>query len=372
MEKRNNSSDYLKFYQDKGIIPTTQDTSDWQAHIHTRRMLYSHLGLPPSAFAGSEILEIGPGTGQNALVLHTWGPKSLTLVDANPASLKETRTRFKKAGIPSKCILCKAEDYFPKKKFDIVLCEGMIPSLPNPNKVFVDILRNTKQGGITVITCMDPIALIPEMLRRWVGRKLIIESEPLEVQAKKLVKLFTKDFHSLKGMTRFHEDWATDNIIRPWGNKFFPIPEALNLLNGDWVIQGSSPHFMQDWRWHKALAKEKKPSLKYANLSYVRFSPNLINTNMMGIDFGEKHKISQLCQKTCDLILNQEPRSAKGSDVANLVHRIANFYQAHPETREALLEFAEFAISPQGNYSKLRRFKRLWGRGQQYLSFQKI
>lgn len=373
MAKRNSSANYLEFYQAQGIIPTTQDVSNWDAHVRTRLALYSHLGLPPAAFQGSDVLEIGPGTGQNALVLMGWSPKSITLVDANPASLTETKARFKASGSAAKFVLSKAEEYSPKTKFDIVLCEGMIPALPNPPEVFQAVLRHVKPGGVVVITCMDPIALVPEMLRRWAARKLISPADSIQEQAAEVANLFAKDFSFLKGMTRLREDWAMDNIIRPWGNKFFPIPEALAGLSGSWFVQGASPHFLQDWRWHKALAIEETPSLDNAMESYDRFSPNFMDTRMGGIGFakGAGRKISKLCQKTCDTILSCEPKHAKGETLSNLVTKIAELYTASPETVKSLTEFARFAETPNADYRKLREFPKLWGRGQQYLSLQK-
>ncbi len=368
-------SKYLRFYQEQNIIPTTQNTSDWSAHVRTRLMLYSQLGLPPSAFTGSDILEIGPGTGQNARVIHEWKPKSLTLVDANPLSIKESKRQFQKTETRPKFILSKIEEAKFKQKFDVVLCEGMLSIFPeNPAGLFAFILSQAKTGGVVVVTCMDPVSMLPEMLRRWVGRKSLTgsPSASLEARATEIVKTFKRDLDNLKGMTRRREDWAIDNILSPWEPRFFSIPCALDEIskNGDWIIQGSSPRFLQDWRWHKALALEKPPSFSKIKDSYMRFLPNLLDYRSAGSEFEEakSKKIGLLCEKICYDILGENVSEAS---LASKTLQLARLFDGSPITGEALNEFLDFlkGVKP---YSQLKRFPKLWGRGQQYLSFQRL
>lgn len=60
---------FLSYYKEKNISPVKQDISDLQLHCRRREKLYRQLGLPFCLFKDKNILEIGPGSGYNTLVL---------------------------------------------------------------------------------------------------------------------------------------------------------------------------------------------------------------------------------------------------------------------------------------------------------------
>lgn len=69
-------NDFLKYYGEKNISPVKQDISDLQLHCRRREKLYRQLGLPFCLFKDKNILEVGPGSGYNTLVLlHGGGGK---------------------------------------------------------------------------------------------------------------------------------------------------------------------------------------------------------------------------------------------------------------------------------------------------------
>ena len=71
----------LSFYRDNAVAPVRQEITDLAAHFARRRVLYQQLGLGAGAFAGRRVLEVGPGTGQNALFLAAQRPAQLVLVE---------------------------------------------------------------------------------------------------------------------------------------------------------------------------------------------------------------------------------------------------------------------------------------------------
>jgi len=73
----------LSFYRHHSVAPVRQYTSDLDAHFARRRVLYQQLGIQAVAFTGRGVLEIGPGTGQNALFIAVQNPSQLVLVEPN-------------------------------------------------------------------------------------------------------------------------------------------------------------------------------------------------------------------------------------------------------------------------------------------------
>src|SRR5687768_15470223 len=84
----------LAFYKKENVAPVSQHINDLAAHMHRRETLYKQLGLSPAAFTGTNVLEIGPGTGQNALYIASRAPASLTLVEPNPRGVESIEETF--------------------------------------------------------------------------------------------------------------------------------------------------------------------------------------------------------------------------------------------------------------------------------------
>ncbi len=66
-------NDFIKYYGEKNISPVKQDISNLQLHCRRREKLYRQLGIPFIFFKNKHILEIGPGSGYNTLVLFLGG-----------------------------------------------------------------------------------------------------------------------------------------------------------------------------------------------------------------------------------------------------------------------------------------------------------
>src|SRR5436190_1477044 len=87
----------LDFYRQHGISPVAQDISDLPAHFARRAALYRSLGLPPMAVHGKWVLEIGPGSGDNAVYTESLRPDNYVLLEPNERGADELRDRF---GLP--------------------------------------------------------------------------------------------------------------------------------------------------------------------------------------------------------------------------------------------------------------------------------
>jgi ubiquinone/menaquinone biosynthesis C-methylase UbiE len=80
---------FIDFYTKIGFAPTQQQSGMQFTHQLNRRNLYRKLGLHPRVFQGANVLEVGPGSGENSIDLLSRGINSLKLSDAVPSVLQE-------------------------------------------------------------------------------------------------------------------------------------------------------------------------------------------------------------------------------------------------------------------------------------------
>ena len=76
---------------------------------------------------------------------------------------------------------------------------------------------------------------------------------------------FSPHLDALKFVGRNYVDWVHDNILNDI-NLDYPlnsIENVIDCLNSKFIIQGTSPRFISDFRWYKSV-KELK-DLRYTN-----------------------------------------------------------------------------------------------------------
>ena len=89
---------FLDFYEKHKIIPTSLDITHKQKFFAQRNYLFETLGIPTRYIRGTQILELGPGTGQKAEHLLSLNPASQKAIDNNPESIKSTQAMIDKSG----------------------------------------------------------------------------------------------------------------------------------------------------------------------------------------------------------------------------------------------------------------------------------
>lgn len=366
---------FVDFYSSHGIIPTRQDISDFTRHFERRLALYRHLGIPPVALRGVSVLEFGPGSGHNAVVTGLLEPRRYLLVDGNTPSLDSTRQLLQER-CPQLSFELKQSSimqFKTEEKFDVVLCEAVIPTQKDPSAFFRHVARFARPGGIFVFTCMDSISLLPEMLRRWLAWRIVKDIEKFEDRVAHLTKFFESDLDALPGMSRRREDWVTDQLLHPWAGPLFSIPEAIEALGDRGAILGSSPRFLIDWRWYKTMVSFEGLDNSFAIESYYTAGLNLIDfrVRLAACDQKGVRQIADLSQKVCDAIFAQERGEATFTPAAmrRLLTRIERILRRHsPKTADACASFIDYLESGMARVNLLSRFRPWWGRGQQYVS----
>ena len=294
----------LDFYRKHGISPVHQDISDLPAHFARRAALYRALGLPPIAFQDKSVLEVGPGSGQNALYIRSLGPDEHFLVEPNHAGVLACR------GLGFSVAACSIEECTFLSS-DIVLCEGVLGLAGgDASDILEACAKHVDVGGVLVITCIDAISDHSEVVRRAMANRLVNDSMSIAEQLDILRPVFTPHLATLKGMTRSVDDWIIDNLLNPASiGPTFSIPDACAQLEGRFTVLGCSPRFLMDWRWYK----ESDSSNQWAIDSYWQQAHNLLDYRVVepARDEADNRRLMTECEQTrIDVRNGQVPTQA--------------------------------------------------------------
>jgi ubiquinone/menaquinone biosynthesis C-methylase UbiE len=370
---------YLDYYTSRGIIPVHQDLSDLKAHFNRRSGLYRSLGIVPGLLAGKAIIEIGPGTGDNALHTASLAPAEYVLIDGNPESIRALRAKQASGALTGSVSINERDilGFRQDAHYDVVLCEGVIPIQVDPAGFLRHIARLAKPGGVVVLTTVSATSVLAEVCRRMFKPLVAAQISSFDAQVEFLTDFFKPDLESLKGMSRGHRDWVLDCIMHPWGQgRLFSIPDAIDAIGEQFDFHGASPNFVTDWRWYKTMVEDDFGFNRVASAAWRKGSAATIDHRCdpgaaQGCDGAA---LEVLCQQAVALHRHAwegDDREALDRFLA-VVSAIADLLRpALPETAHALAGFVEGigqfrqGIAPHG----LAPFRPLFGRGQQYVSF---
>ena len=259
-------NNYIEFYGKNRISPVNQDISDIEKHYRRRQKLYRMCGIPTFAFKGSEMLEIGPGGGHNALAPIHWGIGHIDMVEANPYGVEKIRSLYSEKEIPEDVYTVfnmKVEEFTPQKQYDLVVAEGFLGYVPNAREICLKLQDFTKTGGVVVITCSDDTCIFIELMKRLVGIYVTRDIEGLENKVNALIPVFKPQLEKLRGVSRPAKDWIEDNIFNPaFSNGCeFSVGDALEVFS-DFDLLGSSPHIFTNYSWYKDIWYDELKSYK--------------------------------------------------------------------------------------------------------------
>jgi len=376
---------FVDFYSKNDISPVSQDISDLKLHFTRREALFRSLGIAPNLLKEKKILEIGPGSGHNAVYTLSCEPAMYTLVDGNPVGVQETEKRlayYAPKLSPHTNIIIKnmlLDDFSSTEKFDVVFCEGMLPTQVNPEDMLRQIMSYTMRGGIVVITCMDSISYLSDLIRRLMGQAISNANSPLIDQVRELVPFFSQHFQNLQGMSRPLEDWILDNVIQPFYGKVFSIADAIDGAKDIADAYGSSPSFFTDWRWYKDILNVDFGMNDLVTKTWLENVHNFMDYNFITTPVAsEKNKdLYAIASLFYDSVLSFQNGREKSKllECIEILNRFLEFLQTNQigvqETHTRFVDavHALKAIADGNLNPDCGTFKKLFGRGQQYLSF---
>ncbi|MGW4526873.1 class I SAM-dependent methyltransferase [Amycolatopsis sp. NPDC004378] len=129
------------------------------------RQLLAHLPPPPAA-----VLDVGGGAGHQSFPLARAG-YDVTLLDPSPAMLDKARDRLP-AGLRVTFVQADGEhaaDAVDGRRFDAVLCHGVLGYLDRPEPLVEQLCRCAGPGGIVSVMTGNAhaMAVRPALERRW-------------------------------------------------------------------------------------------------------------------------------------------------------------------------------------------------------------
>jgi hypothetical protein len=304
------------------------------------------------------------------------------LVDANPASIEAISDKLARGLFDRnrfECQMCDIREYADTRRFDLVLCEGVIPGQENPEAFLRHVASFADVDGIVVITTMSAPSVLAEVCRRVIKAIFAARVNDQATLLAELTRFFEPDLLSLPGMSRRHEDWVLDNILHPWPGRFmFTIPEAIDGLDANFDLLGTSPSFVQDWRWYKSIPRHSKSWNDIARDEYRRWELFLIDYRLQPSD--RIPAVSAELERACEVAL-QIHHEIWHSNSANEIRRFSDclleiqamIASPAPETARAITDYVNgleaFVEGDAG--ADFGSFRTWFGRGQQYVSFSR-
>lgn len=375
----------LDFYRRHQISPVRQDIRDLEAHFGRRAALYRHLGILPGFVRARTVLEIGPGSGFNSIYTASLEPSRYVLVEPNPRGVDDIRQLFSnwpRFARSVEIVPAPAEDFESAEPFDFVFCEGMLAlaGVPDPGRLLRIVARNTAPGGVLVITCIDAVSQLSEVLRRFAAQWLIDPAEGLDEHVARLLPVFSPHLATLQGMNRRHDDWIVDNLLNPASiGPLQSVADAVTTLDGEFDVFGASPRFLTDWRWYKAIAGESDRFNELAIADYWAGVHNLLDYRAVWPprDAAGNRRLYDACagvRGTVHEFERTRDRSMRAVIVSGLEEIEMSVCSFSPATAGAIGELTAILRQEPVDAAALgasRRFAPWFGRGQQYLSFSR-
>lgn len=376
---------FISFYNEKGVVPVRQkiDSEDRKKHFNRRIGLYRQLGIAPSLIEGKNVLEFGPGSGDNALLTSFLRPKRYKLVEGSISGYEYISKRIAKGDFHPEPIidieLALIQEYQDNNQYDVVLCEGLLPGQDNPQLLLNKVAQFVKPGGILVITTATYVSLLAEIMRRILLPFFNADNE--DEKFKKLVMFFESHLSHLKFVSRHTEDWVLDSIIHPWGvNYQFSIAEAANELAGEFEFMGSSPSFYQDWRWYKELVSENNQTLQHLQRQYREIELSFLNNNELSqnVVLNNQNLVIDLISDIYDMHHSfcLTKNISEWSSLASKLLKLKSIFTEHNlKTAQAIDDYLnaieQVLLGCQIEDVDFGSFESFWGRGQQYMSVVK-
>jgi|SaaInlStandDraft_4_1057021.scaffolds.fasta_scaffold12531_2 SAM-dependent methyltransferase len=370
-----NNLSFVDFYNKHGISPVSQNISNLEEHFKRRNSLLTSLGIPAIFVKGSSVLEFGPGSGHNATYIASLSPNRYHLVDGSDVGIRETERLLSGYEIHNfKAMHSLFLDYKSSFLFDIVWAEGCIPHQSDPISILEYLSSFTNKSGIFVITTINGISHLSETIRRLASHIHINSIESISEKVNVIRPLHRKHLQHLKGMSRPIDDWILDVIIQPLHkSKLLSIPDAINVLQNEYDIYGSSPKFITDWRWYKEVVGVDRGFNQTALDSYYQNNLNLIDYRFEFSEHSPEYGVNleKLCSKSWDVMrLIQDGDSEQWGVFTNLLNDISNLVEIKsPVTAKAISEASSWLQDGAPINQELKYFPEWWGRGQQYVSF---
>lgn len=386
----------VAYYRNLNFNPVhipVENPAVWKSHVEKRRELYErHLGLPLHYLRGAEVLEFGPNSGENALVLAAHGAR-LTLVEPNSQSIPRLLDLFERFGLKGQieAIHCAGvEDFSSDRLFDLVLAEGFLYTLPNRTEVLQRIVSFIKQGCFGVVSYNDRLGGFLEYLRRVLLFRACELASVSDTQSDACLELarglYGADFARLKASRTF-EAWWRDTLVNPFcrSQHTWSLPELVDILYREGCeFYSSSPKWSTAnmYRWYKDVPtsdEHRQLVTQDWRNSFPYFLTGLRpQSGWPTVSAAVLEDVANLVTTVCDRELNAQsehapvayPQSLYDCFQASADGRLLQLNMEWPKLLAALA--GRDLLKLQQSYVDAKQTRSLWGTAYHYLSYQRL
>ena len=271
------------------------------------------------------------------------------------------------------------EEYAAAQPFDLVLCEGLVGASghSDPGTLIRSVAAHVRMDGVLVLTCIEYVAYLSEMLRRLLGIELAGRTQALSERTAALLPVFAPHLDSLRGMTRRHDDWIIDNLINPASVEgLVTLDDCVRHLAENFDVLSTSPRFIVDWAWYKEAAAEAGFFNRVALECYWRNVHNFMDYRSIAAPRpeAENRSSTQRCAE-----IHHQIRAYEGTRSASVRQQIVANVRALqrevtaglPAVAEALAEVDAWLSAPRVDADAVRdsrKFGTWFGRAATYVS----
>lgn len=388
MSKISQLSYYEQNKLNPGQIPLDSE-ADWVSHTRKRDNLYTrHLALPLPLFRGRSVLEFGCNTGDNALVLAEHGAR-LSLVEPNSAIAAQIPAHFERRGLQRAIETVSTESlqhFSIDRKFDFVIAEGFLYTLPDRREMLLKICALLEIGGFGIISFNDRFGVLIEFIRKLIFVRSCAQegiADQLSDAALAIARqCFHADFSRLNASRPF-EVWARDVLASPLIDDYalWTYQELLPILDeaGCEVHATSPAWFLADhFQWYKNVPSCAE---RHAGIldGWRRCFSWFLTGRRAGEPLGERvpdavtSASSELITAISSYMRNPTPACAIEYPPALSAFLCADGEGAFDADLKALFAALSGDASSrvQSAYQAAVRFRELWGTPYHYLSFRR-
>lgn len=277
----------LSYYRGEGFNPLGIDLGDaakLAAHRAKREHLYrTLLGLPIDWLRGKEVLEVGPASGENALVLAMLGA-NLTLVEPNEHTRPGLLPLFERFGLRDRVREVSAEtiDAFKSERtFDLVVAEGFVDTLADRERAIERLCELASAGGIVSVTRHEAVGMLVEFVKKATYARAVRVGGPGDDKERIAIAedLFAEDYARIPASRPF-QTWWKDNLDSPVVNEYllWPFEEMLATFRaGGCGYHASHPNYVErdTLRWYKDVPTAEARGRALID-GYVRRAPSFV------------------------------------------------------------------------------------------------
>ncbi|MBI2789655.1 MAG: class I SAM-dependent methyltransferase [Elusimicrobia bacterium] len=259
---KNPSSNLSDYYGRIGLNPVGHDISrEKSLKLHERKrrsLLEHHLKIPFQAWKGARVLEFGPGSGENAVVLARHGAK-LTFVEPLDYLIAELKGKFAALGVPDSIEAVHnevLEKFETSERYDFVFGEGFVHFLDDPVEGVRRMSACVAPEGFLVLSVVHPVGTFIEFVKKAYLEMAAaaLGRESGESRFALARKLFEGPFKAINHSRGF-ESWSKDCVLNPLyrPRHFLDLPEILAGLPESFSLYSSWPNYASadDLIWHK-------------------------------------------------------------------------------------------------------------------------